>query len=70
LPRNAIVNLGEKQVVFLKKENHFIAKTVQIGIITDSLVQITNGLSGDEQVALNAQYLVDSESFIQTNDNK
>jgi Cu(I)/Ag(I) efflux system membrane fusion protein len=66
LPRNAVVNLGQKQIVFLKSENHFITKNIQTGIVTDSLVQIISGLQGNEQVAANAQYMVDSESFIQT----
>jgi Cu(I)/Ag(I) efflux system membrane fusion protein len=70
LPRNAVVNLGQKQIVFLKVENHFITKTIQTGIVTDSLIQITSGLMGDEQVAVNAQFMVDSESFIQTGDNE
>jgi Cu(I)/Ag(I) efflux system membrane fusion protein len=70
LPRNAVVNLGHKQIAFLKFENRFITKNIQTGIITDSLVQIISGLTGDEQVAVNAQYMVDSESFIQTGDNE
>jgi Cu(I)/Ag(I) efflux system membrane fusion protein len=70
LPRNAVVNLGQKQIVFLKTENYFITKAVQTGIVTDSLVQIIGGLQGNEQVAASAQYMVDSESFIQTGDNE
>ena len=70
LPRNAIVNLGQKQIVFLKTENHFKTKIVQTGITTDSLVQIISGLSIHESVAANAQFMVDSESFIQTEDNE
>lgn len=70
LPRNAIVNLGQKQIVFLKLENYFRAKVIETGIVTDSLVQIISGLKGDENVAANAQYMVDSESFIQTEDDE
>jgi Cu(I)/Ag(I) efflux system membrane fusion protein len=70
LPRNAVVNLGHKQIVFLKFENRFTSKSIQTGIVTDSLVQIISGLTGVEQVAVNAQYMVDSESFIQTGDNE
>jgi len=70
LPRKAVVNLGQKQIVFLKKENHFITKTIQTGIVTDSLVQIISGLKSDEEVAENAQFMVDSESFIQTENNE
>lgn len=70
LPRKAVVNLGQRQIVFLKSENHFTSKIIQTGVVTDSLIQITCGLTDKEQVAANAQYMVDSESFIQTNDNE
>ena len=70
LPRNAVINLGQKQVVFLKTENHFIAKNVQTGIATDSLIQIISGLNGNEKVAANAQFMVDSESFILSTDDE
>jgi Cu(I)/Ag(I) efflux system membrane fusion protein len=70
LPRNAVVNLGQKQIVFLKSNDHFITKMIQTGITTDSLIQIISGLNGDEEVAANAQFMVDSESFIQTDNNK
>ena len=69
LPRNAVVNLGQKQIVFLKIENHFIAKSIQTGMVTDSIIQI-KGLTGNEKVAANAQYMVDSESFIKAEDNE
>ncbi len=70
LPRSAVVNLGQKLIVFLKTENYFTVRTIQTGIVTDSLVQIISGLEGNEQVAANAQYMVDSESFIQTEINE
>lgn len=70
LPRNTVVNLGQKQIVFLKSEKHFKATQVQSGFINDSLIQIVNGLKGNEQVAANAQYFVDSESFIKLSDEK
>lgn len=65
LPRSAVVNLGQRQIVFLKTKDHFITKTIQIGVMDDSLVQIISGLTGNENVAENGQYMVDSESFIQ-----
>jgi Cu(I)/Ag(I) efflux system membrane fusion protein len=69
LPRKAVVNLGQKHVVFIKTENHFKTKIIQTGIVADSLIQIISGLTGDEAIAANAQFMVDSESFIQTEDN-
>lgn len=70
LPRNSIVTVGKNQIVFIKTEDHFITRTIQTGITTDSLVQIISGLKGNELVAANAQYMVDSESFIQTNEHE
>ncbi len=70
LPRNAVINLGKKQIVFLKNKNNFIAKTIQTGFETDTTIQIISGLKLDEKVAANAQYLVDSESFIKSNENE
>lgn len=69
LPRNAIVNLGYNQIVFVKSENRFVVKVIQTGVLTDSLVQIKSGLKENEMVAANAQFMVDSESFIQTENN-
>jgi Cu(I)/Ag(I) efflux system membrane fusion protein len=64
LPRNAVVNLGQRQIVFLKEKDHFITKTIKTGVMDDSLIQIISGLTGDEHIAENGQYMVDSESFI------
>lgn len=70
LPRNAIVTVGKNQIVFIKTEDHFMTRIIQTGITADSLVQIINGLKGNELIAANAQYMVDSESFIQTNEHE
>lgn len=70
LPRSAVVNLGQKQIVFLKSGNNFKTKVVQTGITTDSLVQIISGITADEPVAANGQFMMDSESFIKTENNR
>lgn len=70
LPRNAVVNLGQNQVVFIKTKNYFTSKIIQTGITTDSLIQIISGLYSSDQVAANAQFLVDSESFIKTSNDE
>lgn len=70
LPRNAVINLGQKQIVFVKTDKYFVSKIVQTGRTTDSLIQITSGLQGNEKIAINGQFMVDSESFIQTTDDK
>jgi Cu(I)/Ag(I) efflux system membrane fusion protein len=66
LPRAAVVDLGTRQVAFVRRGPTFVPVTVQVGQRTGAQVQIRQGLSGTEDVAANGQYLVDSESFLQT----
>ncbi len=68
LPRDAVLSLGLNQVVFLRVNGGFKAHPVQTGIAYQNQVQILSGLSRSDSVALNAQYLADSEGFIKTND--
>ncbi len=68
LPENAVVQLGRKAVVFKKENNVFIPMQVQTGIRANGWVQILDSIA-DWQIAKNASYLVDSESFIRINSN-
>jgi Cu(I)/Ag(I) efflux system membrane fusion protein len=64
LPEEAVLTLGLDKVVFIKKDDAFIAHKIEVGIVNDHLIQVLNGLREEDEVAANAQYLVDSESFI------
>ncbi|WP_207622344.1 efflux RND transporter periplasmic adaptor subunit [Niastella koreensis] len=64
LPEEAVLTLGLDKVVFIKKEDAFIAHKIEVGIVNNHLIQVLNGLTEQDEVAANAQYLVDSESFI------
>ena len=64
LPEEAVLTLGLDKVVFVKKDDAFIAHKIEAGIVNNHLIQVLNGLSEHDEVAANAQYLVDSESFI------
>ena len=66
LPRAAVVDLGTRQVAFVRRGPTFVPITVQVGQRTAAQVQVRQGLTGTEDVAANGQYLVDSESFLQT----
>jgi len=66
VPREAVVHLGVEDVVFVKEKNVFRAKKVVTGVRTGGYVEIREGLSSAHDIAGNAQYLVDSESFIKT----
>ena len=70
LPRTAVVNLGKRQLVYLKTGKNFTARNIQAGFETDSTIQVIAGLKENDWVAVHAQYMVDSESFIQTRENE
>ncbi|MDJ0368052.1 efflux RND transporter periplasmic adaptor subunit [Hymenobacter sp. H14-R3] len=66
LPRAAVVDLGTRQVAFVRRGGTFVPLPVQVGERTASLVHVLGGLAGTEDVAANGQYLIDSEGFTQT----
>ncbi|QEC70281.1 HlyD family efflux transporter periplasmic adaptor subunit [Panacibacter ginsenosidivorans] len=66
LPASAVLSLGSNEVAFLKKDGGFVAHKITTGIRSNDNVQIVSGLNATDTVAVNAQYLIDSESFIKT----
>ncbi|HEU5165034.1 MAG TPA: efflux RND transporter periplasmic adaptor subunit [Chitinophagaceae bacterium] len=64
LPKEAVLSLGIDKVVFAKSDGGFKAQKINTGIIHKNHVQVLNGLNETDSVAANAQYLMDSESFI------
>ena len=67
VPKEAVLDLGVEEVVFIKVKNVFKPKKVVTGVRTENQIEIKQGLSSSDEIASNAQYLVDSESFIKTN---
>ncbi|PTS99157.1 copper ABC transporter [Pedobacter sp. HMWF019] len=65
LPKEAVVSLGNQMVVFKKEGQVFVPKLVKTGIQQDKEIQVLEEI-GQWQVAKNAYYLIDSESFIKT----
>ena len=64
LPKESIVSLGLDKVVFVKAPNGFMPHIVSTGLTNKGKTQILKGLALTDSVALNAQFLIDSESFI------
>lgn len=64
LPKEAVLSLGIDKVVFEKSDGGFKAVKVNTGITHQKHIQVLNGLTANDSVAVNAQYLMDSESFI------
>jgi Cu(I)/Ag(I) efflux system membrane fusion protein len=66
LPRTAVLSLGLTQVAMRKAGDIYEAVQVTTGLLTEDKIQILDGLSMQDSVAVNAQFLIDSESFIKT----
>ncbi len=64
LPKEAVLSLGMDKVVFSKTDGGFKAIKINAGIIHVKHIQVLSGLTVTDSVAANAQYLMDSESFI------
>ncbi|KAA3440277.1 efflux RND transporter periplasmic adaptor subunit [Rufibacter hautae] len=64
VPKEAVLDLGTQSVAFLKVDGVFKPVSVQVGQRADGKVEVVQGLTAQDVIAANAQFLVDSESFI------
>ncbi|MBI5856848.1 MAG: efflux RND transporter periplasmic adaptor subunit [Sphingobacteriales bacterium] len=64
LPKEAMLSLGIDKVVFRKTDGGFKAVKINTGITHEKHIQVLSGLATTDSVATNAQFLMDSESFI------
>jgi membrane fusion protein, copper/silver efflux system len=66
IQKQAMVSIGTKKVVFVKRGNGFKATVIKTGIEMGDFVQVSSGISVPDSIAENGNYLIDSESFIKT----
>lgn len=64
IPYQAVIDLGKQKMVWIKKEGYFVAKKIETGVITKEWVEIYDGITAKDEIAKEAHYLNDSESFI------
>ena len=64
LPSEAVLSLGMDKMVFEKVNDGFKAHKINTGMVFKDHVQVLSGITEKDSVAINAQYLMDSESFI------
>ena len=64
VPRTAVLQLGKKYVVFVRRNSSFVPVYVQINTLSDEWADIGNSLGDKKEIAINAWFLVDTESFI------
>lgn len=64
IPKMAVLDLGIQQIVFIKHKGAFTPFKLKTGSVSNGWIEIIEGLDESSEIAANAQYLVDSESFI------
>ncbi|MGV1101017.1 efflux RND transporter periplasmic adaptor subunit [Thiovibrio sp. JS02] len=66
IPREAVLNSGERQSVFVSLgEGKFAPRQVRLGLESeDGFVQVMQGLAEDESIVVSAQFMLDSESAL------
>jgi Cu(I)/Ag(I) efflux system membrane fusion protein len=68
LPKDAVISLGLDKIVFKKYGDIFKAVKIKTGLTHNNKIQVVEGLTPSDVVAVNAQFLMDSESFIKVNE--
>ena len=68
LDKKALVSTGTQKIIFIKTVAGFKAKAIKTGLEIGDFIQILSGISLKDVLAQNAQYLMDSESFIKQNE--
>jgi hypothetical protein len=64
LPRTAVLDLGSRQVAFVRKGGSLEPVAIGTGLRNGDWIQVVKGLAAEDAVARNAQYLIDNEAFV------
>jgi membrane fusion protein, copper/silver efflux system len=68
VPSSALLDMGREKMAFVRKAGVFRSRTVQTGLQEGNWVEVLSGLTSEETIAENAQFLMDSESFVKSNE--
>jgi Cu(I)/Ag(I) efflux system membrane fusion protein len=67
VPKAAVLDVGTQSVAFVQQGGAFRPVAVRTGLSQEGQTQILEGLQQSDRIAVNAQFMVDSESFIRVN---
>lgn len=63
VPAGAVMDNGEVKIVYVQtSQGHFMPREIKVGIITNDEAQILEGLKEGEEVAVEGNFMLDSES--------
>ena len=66
IPTTAVLDLGQSKLVFVKEKGGFRSQKISTGYRSGLMMEVTAGLSTNDEIAANAQLLMDSEGFVKT----
>ena len=69
VPQAAVLDVGTQSVAFRGANGVFKPIYIQVGQRAANMVEVLSGLQAQDVIAANAQFLVDSESFIRVEEN-
>lgn len=64
VPASALVSTGLRSFVFVREGEGFRSREVATGLRSDAWVEVRSGITLSEDIARNAQMLIDSEAFL------
>ncbi|MFD2515372.1 efflux RND transporter periplasmic adaptor subunit [Pontibacter locisalis] len=64
VPKQAVMDIGTRSVVFKKFNGSYKPIAVTVGSTSGNQVQLISGVDQNDVIAANAQFMVDSESFV------
>ena len=67
VPKSAVVNLGQKRLVFQLNDRTFVAVNIKTGLQSGDNIEVLTGINEGTKIALNASLLTDSDGFINSN---
>ncbi|OGR18178.1 MAG: hypothetical protein A2X81_09800 [Desulfobacterales bacterium GWB2_56_26] len=62
IPEAAVINTGEKRLVYVDQEGSFEPREVTTGLRAGGFIEVTEGLAAGDKVASEANFLLDSEA--------
>jgi membrane fusion protein, copper/silver efflux system len=69
IPASSVLDLGKEKIVFIRKDGAYKTHIIQTGLMNENEVEVTQGLNTEDEIAENAQYLIDSEDLVKISGN-